>query len=127
MMSLSKEGKVTAAQVLAPVSLIALVLFLSTLSETVQTFQVRDALRHAKEQQVKPMEDVQKVQTQLDALALGTKRLAAQGDKSAQAIIDSLKQAGITVNADTSAATAPAQPAQQMTTPPAMPEPTTTP
>jgi hypothetical protein len=102
----SKESKVTAGQLIFPVSLIAFVVFIMLAFQTSQLLRERDALHAAKTQQDKPLVDSQKVQAQLDALALGTKKLADQGNKDAQAIIDRMKQAGITVNGAQGAKTA---------------------
>ena len=94
----SKDGKITAGQVLLPVSLLGFVLFIMLAFQASQILRERDALHEAKTQQDKPVEESQKVQAQLDALAVGTKKLADQGDKNAQTIIDRMKQIGITVS-----------------------------
>lgn len=106
----SKDNfKITAGQLIFPVSLIAFVVFIMLAFQTSQLLRERDALHAAKAQQDKPVEESQKVQTQLDALAVGTKKLADQGNKSAETIIERMKQAGITVNGAPGAkATAPA-------------------
>ncbi|MBV8061093.1 MAG: hypothetical protein JO253_06170, partial [Alphaproteobacteria bacterium] len=70
-------------------------------------------LQSVKSQQDKPLEETTKVQAQLNALALGTKKLADGGDKDAQTIITRMKQAGINIgeNAPAGTAAAPAAPA----------------
>jgi hypothetical protein len=111
----SKDGKVTVANLLLPISLIAFVVFIMLGFQTSQILIERKALHDAKAQQVKPLDDSKKIQAQLDALAMGTKKLAEQGDKDAKAIMDQLKQMGISVGAPEQAgqpaAMAPAAPA----------------
>jgi hypothetical protein len=110
----SSKNSLTAAHVLFPLSLLAFVIFMLMAFQASQILRDRDALHAAKTQQDKPLEESQKLQTQLDALAIGTKKLAEQGDKNAQSIIDRMKQLGITVNENkpgTAAAPTNAQPA----------------
>lgn len=101
-----KDFKITAGQLIFPVSLTAFVVFIMLAFQTSQLLRERDGLYAAKTQQDKPLQDSQKVQAQLDALATGTKKLADHGNKNAQAIIEKMKQAGITVNAPQPAAKA---------------------
>jgi hypothetical protein len=91
------NGKVTIAQVLLPVSLVAFVMFLSLAFQFTQVKAARDDMHQAMSQQDKPLEEVQKVQNQLNALAIGTKNLADAGDPNAKAIIDRMNKLGITV------------------------------
>ncbi len=93
----SKDFKVSVSNILLPLLLIAFTLFLMLAFQMTQIMRDREVLHQAKTQQDKPLEDVQKLQAQLSALALGTKKLADGGDKNAQTIIAQLKQAGITV------------------------------
>ena len=93
----SKDQKITMTQVLLPLALVSFTLFLMLAFQMTQSLRDRDALHQAKAQQDKPFEDVQKLQAQLSALALGTKKLADGGDKNAQDIITQLKKAGIVV------------------------------
>jgi hypothetical protein len=92
---------------LIPTLLVALVMFLSLSFQTVQIVRDRDSLHQLIGQQDKPLEDSRKLQLQLTALAIGTKKLADGGDKFAAAIIDRMQQAGITIG-DTGAKTPPA-------------------
>src|ERR1700677_2559226 len=91
------NGKVTIAQILLPVSLIGFVVFLMLAFEFTQIMRDRNAMRQAMTQQEKPLEDVQRVQTQLNALAIGTQKLADNGDSNAKGIIDRMNKLGITV------------------------------
>jgi len=107
----SKNGNFSTSQILFPLSLLALVIFLSTAFQTVQVFRDRSVLHQVKTQQDKPLEDARRVQAQLEALAVGTLKLADQGDKNAQAIIDKLKQLGISVTPPKTGSTMPSTPA----------------
>jgi len=91
------NGKVTVAQILLPVSLVAFVLFLLLAFEFTQVMRDRSAMRQAMAQQDKPVEEVQRVQTQLNALAIGTQKLADNGDSNAKGIIERMNKLGITV------------------------------
>lgn len=94
---MANNNNFTAGQILFPIFLVALVLTISMGFQTYQIVRDRDALRVFISQQDKPVEDSRKLQAQLTALALGTKKLADGGDKSAIAIIARMQQAGITV------------------------------
>ena len=83
--------------VLVPVALVALVLFLSLGFQTTQIMRERESVRQFLTQQDKPLEESRKIQAQVSALALGTKKLADGGDKNATAIIGRMQQLGITV------------------------------
>jgi hypothetical protein len=52
-------------------------------------------------------QNAQKMRQQLDAIAGGTARLAAQGNPNAQAIVEALRARGITVNPDAPASPQP--------------------
>ncbi|MDP9127136.1 MAG: hypothetical protein M3N08_02590 [Pseudomonadota bacterium] len=106
-MSVKNNSAFTASQILLPLSLVALVVFLGTAFQTTQVFRDRTTLHQVKAQQDKPLEDTRRLQAQLDALAVGTLKLADQGDKNAQAIIERLKKLGITVTPPKTDAAAP--------------------
>ena len=94
---MSKSNGFTAGQILLPIALIGLVVFISLAFQATQVFRDRGMLHQMKSQQDKPLEDTRRLQAQLTALAQGTLKLAQEGDKNAQAIIDRLKKAGVTV------------------------------
>jgi len=100
----SKDGKITIAQILFPVSLIAFILFIMLAFQSSQILRERDALHDARVNQEKTLEQAQKVQAQLDALAIGTKKLADQGNKNAKVIVDRMKRLGITIGSSQPAA-----------------------
>jgi cell division protein FtsB len=111
----NQNNTVSPCQILLPVLLVALVLFVSLGFQGVQIMRDRDSLHQFISQQDKPLEDSRKVQAQMTALALGAKKLADGGDKNAAAIIARLQQLGITVGGNAPAAgpagTPPALPA----------------
>lgn len=88
-----------------PILVLTLVVFLSLSFQTYQIMGDRDNLHHLIGQQDKPLEESHKLQMQLTALALGTKKLADGGNKFAAAIIEHMQQAGITIS-DTKASPA---------------------
>jgi hypothetical protein len=92
------NGKITLNQILLPVSLVAFVVFIMVAFQFTQILQDRGTMQQAKTQQQKPLEDAQRVDAQLNALAVGTLKLSEKGDKDAKAIIDRMKKLGITVN-----------------------------
>ena len=105
------NGKVTIAQLLIPVSLTAFVLFLVLAFQVTQIMRDHTVLSNTKTEQQKPLDQATKVQSQLEALALGTKKLAQGGDKNAQAIVAKLEQAGISIGGPQGAGAPPAPPA----------------
>ncbi len=100
------NGKMTIGQVLFPVSIVAFVMFLMLGFQLTQIMRDRDAMHQAREQQDKPLDEAKKVQNQLTALAVGTKKLSDKGDVNAKGIIDRMKKIGITVSDNPPGATA---------------------
>ena len=92
------NGKVTLTQVLFPMSVLAFVIFLMLAFQFTQILRDREAMHQAKTQQDKPLEEAMTVSNQLNALAVGTQRLADKGDKGAKAIIERMDKLGIRVN-----------------------------
>lgn len=93
----NQTNPISTCQILLPVALVAGVLFLTLGFQTMQIARDRGALHQMITQQDKPLEESRKVQAQLTALALGTKKLADGGDKNAEAIIARMQQLGISV------------------------------
>ena len=93
----SRDGKITPCQILLPLTLLAFVVFLLLGYQMTQIMREHQNWTNAKNTQNEAVQQAQKVQTQLDALAVGTLRLSEKGNKSAKAIIDRMKQLGITV------------------------------
>ena len=88
-------------------------LILSTAFLTLLTFQTlqlyRDygGLQELEDAQQQPLEEAQRLRTQLDGVAADTARLAEQGNANARRVIDELRKRGITVNPGAASATAP--------------------
>ncbi|NTU76788.1 MAG: hypothetical protein HGA90_03095 [Alphaproteobacteria bacterium] len=91
------DNRVTVTHLLVPISLLAFIMTLLFAFQTTQILRERDGLNLAKGQQEKAFEDSQRLQTQLQALVVGTQKLAEGGNKNAQAIAARLKQLGVTV------------------------------
>ena len=91
------NDKIVPIQILLPVLLLSLAILGSFTFQSVILFGDHSSLNAAYAQQDKPLQDVEKIRTQVSALATGTLKLAQQGDKNAQVIIDQLKKAGIKV------------------------------
>ena len=110
---MSDETKSCTRFALLPLIIVALVLFLSQAFQTKLLLKDRELVRQTIADQAKPIEQGQKVESQLDALAAGILKLSKENNKSAQGIVDRLKQAGISIAPPEKAsgtATAPAQP-----------------
>jgi hypothetical protein len=90
-----RELPVTASQLLFPLSLVAFVVFVLLAFQTSVIMNDRHEMLDAKSKQEKPLEQVQKVQAQLDALALGTVKLSKNGNKTAEAVMKHMEQLGI--------------------------------
>jgi hypothetical protein len=104
------NGKVTLSQVLLPVGILAFVVFVFLGFQFTQILRDRDNMHQAMAQQEKALADALHVQEQLNALAVGTQKLADKGDKDAEAIIQRMNKLGIKVNVN--APGMPAAPAQ---------------
>lgn len=66
-----------------------------------QTFQLvkeKDNLANLRNNQTQVYTNAQKMRTQLDALAAETAKLAAAGNPNAAALVNALKQRGITID-----------------------------
>lgn len=93
-MSITKPASFTA---LVPLALLAFVVTLFLGFQTSLMVSDRGMLQDSIKQQQQPLEQAEKVKTQANALAVGTLRLAKEGNKDAQMIIDQMKKAGIEV------------------------------
>jgi hypothetical protein len=90
--------KITAVHVLFPVSILSFVVALFLGFQTTLLMSDRGALHQAHGQQDQLIEQVNKVKSQVNALAVGTLKLSEQGNKDAQTIIAQLKKAGVNVS-----------------------------
>lgn len=94
-MAKNDDTIITIRQLLFPISLMSFILLILLSFQTAQILRDRDALHEAKGQQEQPFAEAQKLQTQLTALVLGTQKLADQGNKNAQPIVNKLKEMGV--------------------------------
>jgi hypothetical protein len=112
------------------VLIIAITLALMTGFQMRQVLADRDAIQEAFEGQTKPLEQAKQVGAQFESIAVGTAKLAGEGNVTAQAVIKQLKDIGVNVNPNATPGQkgiefkAPQAPQQNITTPPA---PATTP
>ena len=102
----------TSSQGQVPVFLLSFVMAAFLGFQTWILISDQNALTQAYIQQGKTLEQIEKVKTQLGALAKGTMALAGQGNKNAQEIIDQLKKAGVNIqdHPEVPSATAPQKP-----------------
>ena len=101
------DQRVTAAQLLVPVFIMAVTLAVLFGIQFCQILTDRQDLHATYSQQEKPLGEAQRLQGQVQALVIGTMKLADKGDKDAKAIVEMLKQIGVVPSAP-----AAAQPAQ---------------
>lgn len=92
------NGKVTLSQVLLPIAILGFVVVVFLGFQLTQIMRDRGNMHSAMAQQQKPLEDAMHVQDQLNALAIGTQKLADKGDKDAKGIIERMNKLGIKVN-----------------------------
>ena len=92
-----KSTSLTAATNLALLLLI-LALLIWFGFQSIQLLSERNAFKTLHDNQEQTMANSQKMRTQLDAIAAGTKRLADQGNANAQLIVQQLAKNGININ-----------------------------
>ncbi|MCU0922214.1 MAG: hypothetical protein MUF16_18110 [Burkholderiaceae bacterium] len=81
-----------------PVFLLVLALLLMTAFQLSDLLRDRTVLQQRLSELDKPLQEAAKVKGQVEAVARGVALLAQQGNAGAQAIVEQLRQAGITVN-----------------------------
>lgn len=96
------EGAATTARRLWPLALLLglMTVLADQVADIVRLTGVRTELRQAHDAQVAQLEQAGRIETQLDALAAGTARLAREGNPNAAAIVASLQAQGVTINPD---------------------------
>jgi hypothetical protein len=92
---LTSNERLTSGQILFPIFLIGLVIFISLINQTTGIIRERHNLNDAVTQQAQAVEQAQKVDAQVNALAAGTAKLADKGDNSAKDVVARMKKAGI--------------------------------
>jgi hypothetical protein len=93
----TSNERITAGQVLFPVFLVALIIFISLIFQTTQIVRERHGLNQTVDQQAQAVEQAQKVDALVNALAAGTAKLADKGDANAKDVVARMKKAGITL------------------------------
>lgn len=106
-----------------PILMLSLALFLLLAFQMQSILKERTMLKQAYAGQQQALDNGQKVQVRLDALAVATLRLAEGGNKNARAIIARMKELGITVNPALQAAAPAADAPSASPTQPASPVP----
>ncbi len=94
----NKQGEIAPNQILLPLTLVSCAVLGMLAFNTVQMVQSHESLKQLISKQDKPLEEVKKIENQLTALAVGTKKLADAGNSNAQGIVDAMQKAGITIN-----------------------------
>ena len=84
--------------VFVPIALLALTILVMVGFQTLQLAKEREALSARQAALVSPLQEVQTVRQQLEAIARDTAVLASQGNANAQQIVAALKKSGITIN-----------------------------
>jgi hypothetical protein len=84
-----------------PILLLSLAVLAQLIFQVYQLHRERSALDALASNQQKPLEESQRMRTQLDGIAADTAKLAEQGNANAQKVIEELRKRGITVNPKT--------------------------
>lgn len=95
--SKNNDMNINIRHLLVPLTLVSVTVFLLIGYQTTQIMRDRDGLNMTKGQQEKAFQDSQRMQNQLNALLVGTQKLADNGNKNAKVITDKLKGMGIQV------------------------------
>ncbi len=97
---MAADKKIAAEQLLVPVLVMAFTLALLFAFQMTQIMRDRTALQQTIERQEEPLRNAQKLTKQFGGLVVGTRKLAAEGSKGAQILVERLKQVGIIMPAE---------------------------
>jgi hypothetical protein len=97
-MALGQERDGAIGGLLLPVILAVVSLFVLMAFETGEAIHDRGALSDLRRSQEATVQEAVKLRQQLEALAGGTAKLAADGDEGAKAVVDQMKRQGVTLN-----------------------------
>lgn len=86
------------SQWLLPVLTLAVALTLFLAFHVQQVLREQANLKQVYAAQEQPLAQAKELQQRLDRLAVGTLRLAEDGNDNAKALVERLKQAGVTIN-----------------------------
>jgi hypothetical protein len=81
-----------------PIILVVVSLFVFMVFETGQAIHDRGALSEVQRLQQPTVEEAIKLRQQLETLAGGTAKLAAEGDEGAKAVVDQMKRQGVALS-----------------------------
>lgn len=81
-----------------PLLLLSAAVSMLLIFQTVQIYRDQGSLQGLKENQQQPLEEAQRLRTQLDGVAADTARLAEKGNANAQRVVEELRKRGITIN-----------------------------
>jgi hypothetical protein len=97
-MALGQQQDEEISGLLLPVILGVVSLFVLMAFETGEAIHDRGALSELRRSQELTVQEAVKLRQQLEALAGGTAKLAAEGDEGARAVVDQMKRQGVTLN-----------------------------
>jgi len=103
----SANKNISLTNLLIPITLMALTLFLFSLFQLSQIMRDRDSLNQAVGRLDVPFENAQKLNAQFSGLVVGTQKLAKEGNASAKDIVVRLKKIGVLPDQDQKAPPAP--------------------
>lgn len=89
------KPEITMTHLLVPMAMMAFTLTLLFSFQMTQIMRDREALHMTIQQQDAPLQEAQKLNAQFGGLVVGTRKLADQGSKGAQALVEQLKQIGV--------------------------------
>ncbi len=92
-----EQGRERTTACRTPLILISLTLLVMALSHTFQLMQERRTLQNLIGDQDGAVAESRKIRQQLDSIASGTAKLAAQGNPNARQIVQQLEQRGIRI------------------------------
>ena len=97
-MALGQERDRAIGGLVLPIALVVVSLFVLMAFETAEAIRDRGALSNLRRSQGATVEEGIKLRQQLEALAAGTAKLAADGDEGAKTVVDQMKRQGVTLN-----------------------------
>jgi hypothetical protein len=93
-----QEGDRVSNGLALPIILVVVSLFVFMAFETGEAIHDRGALSEVRRLQQPTVEEAIKLRQQLETLAGGTAKLAAEGDEGAKAVVDQMKRQGVTLS-----------------------------
>lgn len=116
-MAHTSSEKISMTHLLVPMTVMAFTLALFFAYQLTQVMRDRDSLHQTIGRQDTPFMESQKLNAQFGGLVMGTKKLAEEGNVSAQELVKRLKQIGILPSDQASTTTAPVPAAMEKNAP----------